>query len=215
MTAPDSPTPAPRLRRAPQQARSKARVERLLKAADRVLGTEGYEALTVRRIAAEAAVPVGTIYQFFPDKQAVVDALALRYVDEFSALLNDLVTRAQRERWDDPVQVLLHAFVNLYRSRPGYLAIWSGQHLSPDVRRADQENNALIANGLRHVLIAQVGLPDTEDLARACEITVRVSDALLQYAFRGGPCADEDVLGELIRLQRLYLDDMLRRLRPS
>lgn len=183
--------------------------------ADRVLGAEGFEALTVRRIATEADVPIGTFYQFFNDKHAIVDALALRYVEEFSTVVTELVDRAGRERWGDPVHVLLGAFVHLYRSRPGYLALWGGQHLSPDVRRADEENSALVADGLRRVLIVQLGLPDSDDLARACEITVRVSDALLHYAFREGPLADEEVLAELVRLQRLYLEDMAARHLPS
>ncbi|HEY8547301.1 MAG TPA: TetR family transcriptional regulator, partial [Acidimicrobiales bacterium] len=54
---------APGFRRHPQQARSRERVARVLEAADRVLGTEGFGALTVRRLAEEAGVPVGTIYQ--------------------------------------------------------------------------------------------------------------------------------------------------------
>ncbi len=208
---PEAATPAPRLRRAPQQARSRARVERLLVAADGLLGAEGLEALTVRRIAAEAAVPIGTLYQFFADKQAIVDALALRYVDEFSALMTDLVDRAGRERWADPVQTLLDAFVDLYRSRPGYLAIWGGQHLGPQARQADEESNTLVADGLRRILVAQLGLPDDHQLARACEVTVRVCEALLRYAFRSGPLPDDEVLGELVRLQRLYLEDLVNR----
>jgi AcrR family transcriptional regulator len=94
------------LRREPQQARSRERVRRLLAAAEAVLVQDGYDALTVRRIAAEAGVPVGTLYQFFPDKQAIVDALALTYLEEFTAVLDDVVDRAGRERWDDPVQTL-------------------------------------------------------------------------------------------------------------
>jgi len=211
----DAAGSAPRLRRQPRQARSRARVERLLEAADQVLGSQGYEALTVRRLAAEAAVPIGTLYQFFPDKQAVVDALALRHLEAFAALVHDLVEQATRQRWEDPVQVLLDAFAGLYRDRPGYLAIWTGRHLSPQIRRADEENNALIADGVRRVLVAQLGLPDDDELARACEVAVRVSDALLQYAFRGGPDADEAVLAELSRLQRLYLDDLVARHRPA
>jgi AcrR family transcriptional regulator len=203
------------LRREPQQERSRAKVLRLLDAADRVLSEGGFEALTVRRIAEEAAVPVGTIYQFFPDKGAIVDALAHQYIDEFSAIIADLVARAERERWADPVGTLLEAFIALYRSRPGYLSIWTGRHLSPELLRADDANNAAIAEGVRRVLIAQLGLPDGPDLERACLVAVQVADALLQAAFRTGPGGDAGLLDELIRLQRLYLADLVRRLGSS
>ena len=135
----------------------------------------------------------------------------MRYIEEFATVITDVVARAGRERWTDPVQILLDSFIDLYRSRPGYLAIWTGQHFGPDVRRADEENNAQIADGIRRVLIAQLGLPDGDELARACEIAVRVCDALLQYAFRNGPDADTGILAELARLQRLYLDDLADR----
>jgi AcrR family transcriptional regulator len=216
MATPGTAGPAPEqwrgLRREPQQERSRARVRRLLEAADQVLAAGGYEALTVRRIAEEAGVPVGTIYQFFPDKSAIVDALAHRYIDEFTAVIEDLVARAEAEPWADPVGTLLTAFVDVYRSRPGYLAIWTGRHLSPELQRVDDRNNATIAAGVRRVMIVQLGLADGPDLDLACQVAVQVCDALLQYAFRTGPGGDDRVLAELTRLEKLYLADLVERL---
>ena len=200
---------AARLRRAPQQARSRARVRRLLEAADHVLGAEGYAALTMRRLAEEAGVPVGTIYQFFPDKGAVIDALARRYIAEFDEMIAALVDQAERERWDDVVQTVVDGAVAMYRSHPGYLAIWTGRHLSPELQRADDANNAAIAAGLRRILVAQCHLPDDEDLARACQVAVATTDALLQLAFRLDPDGDEAILQQAVRLQRLYLTDLI------
>jgi AcrR family transcriptional regulator len=205
------PTGAVR-RRLPQQARSRARVQRLLEAADHVLATEGYTALTVRRLAEEAGVPVGTIYQFFADKAAVVDALARRYIAEFDAMIELLVADAESRRWDDVVDTVFDAAVEVYRSRPGYLALWIGRHLSPELQQADDANNAAIADGLRRILVAQQGLPDTEELARACQVAVHTSDALLQLAFRLDPRGDEQILAEARHLQRLYLADLTRRI---
>src|SRR5262245_63101774 len=89
--------------REPQQARSRARVEAILAAADAILADRGYEALTVRRIAETAGVPVGSIYQFFPDKAAIVDALGRHYISGFDQVIEDLVDRAQREEFGDIV----------------------------------------------------------------------------------------------------------------
>lgn len=204
-----------RLRRAPQQARSRARVRRLLEAADRVLGTEGFVGLTMRRLADEAVVPVGTIYQFFPDKAAVVDALARRYIAEFEEMIGALVEAAERERWDDVVETVVGGAIAMYRSHPGYLAIWTGRHLSPELQRADDANNAAIAAGLRRILVAQCGLTDDEDLARACRVAVHTTDALLQLAFREDPRGDDAILAEARRLQTLYLDDLIRSSRAT
>ena len=186
-----------RMRREPQQERSRARVRQILGAADAVLSADGFEALTVRRIAQAAGVPVGSIYQFFPDKAAVIDALARAYLEEFDAAIEELTQAAQATVWDDPVQVLVDAFTQMYRSRPGYVALWAGRHLSPRLAQADEANNVAIADGVRRVLIAQAGLADGEELARISRISVVVADALLQYAFRAVAGGDDFVLGEL------------------
>jgi AcrR family transcriptional regulator len=202
--------PGIRLRRRPQQARSRARVQRLLEAADHVLGTEGFGALTVRRLAEEAEVPVGTIYQFFTDKAGVVDALARRYIGEFDEMIELLVLDAESRPWDDVVDTVIDAAAAMYRSRPGYVAIWIGRHLSPELQQADEANNAAIAAGLRRIVVAQHGLVDDDALALACQVAVHTTDALLQLAFRLDPHGDEAVLTEARRLHRLYLADMIR-----
>jgi AcrR family transcriptional regulator len=203
----------PRMRREPRQQRSRDRVRLILGAADAILSAEGFEALTVRRIAEAAGVPVGSIYQFFPDKAAVIDALAHTYIAEFDGAIEALVGASDAALWDDLVGTLIDAFADLYRSHPGYVALWSGRHLSPELARADEANNAAIADGVRRILVRQAALPDGEQLAGVARISVVVADALLQFAFRAGAGEPEDAvaLGELKTLLRLYLAEMIRR----
>ncbi len=193
-----------RLRREPRQARSRARLAQILAAADAILAEEGVEALTIRRIAERAGVPVGTLYQFFPDKSSVVDAVAREYIAEFDALVDGLVNAGGGD-WSDPVGRLVDEFAALYRSHPGYVALWSGRHLSPELARADEANNQLIAAGVQRVLAEHAGVPDGDALELAARVAVRAADALLQYAFAVSPDGDEAVLGELKTMLRLYL----------
>jgi AcrR family transcriptional regulator len=193
------------LRREPRQARSRARLAQILAAADAILATEGVEALTTRRIAERAGVSVGTLYQFFPDKGAVVDAVARAYIEEFDALVEELVSSAASGDWSDPVGRIIDSFVALYRSHPGYVALWSGRHLSPELARADEANNQLIAAGVRQVLASHAGVADGPRLELAATVAVRTADALLQQAFSLSPDGDEAVLAELKDLLRLYL----------
>jgi AcrR family transcriptional regulator len=67
-----------RLRNAPLQARSRERLRRVLDAADEVLAQDGAAAFTTTRVAIEAEVPIGSVYRFFPDKEAIVEALAVQ-----------------------------------------------------------------------------------------------------------------------------------------
>ena len=79
------------LRRQPQQKRSKERVERILDAAAIVFDEVGFEAATTHAIAAKANTAVGSLYQFFPDKLAIFNALELRHVDRVYMIWNKLL----------------------------------------------------------------------------------------------------------------------------
>ncbi len=73
-------------RRRPRQSRGQKRVELLLDAAATVIATSGIEAATAEAIAAQARTAKGSLYQFFPNRDAVLAALALRYADEMRAI---------------------------------------------------------------------------------------------------------------------------------
>lgn len=73
-------------RRRPRQSRGQRRVELLLDAAATVIAEQGLEAATAEAIAAQARTAKGSLYQFFPNRDAVLAALALRYADEMRAI---------------------------------------------------------------------------------------------------------------------------------
>lgn len=69
----------PGMRRQPKQARSRERVNRILDVAEEMFIAEGCNTVTTNAIAAKAEIPIGSLYQFFPDKAAILQALAARY----------------------------------------------------------------------------------------------------------------------------------------
>lgn len=75
-----------RMRRTPRQARSQQRVDQILNAAAQEFAEVGYEVATTNRIAARAEVPIGSLYQFFPNKEAILEALVVRYAEDMRAL---------------------------------------------------------------------------------------------------------------------------------
>jgi AcrR family transcriptional regulator len=206
------PLDVPRLRRVPRQARSRERLARMLDAAEELLVAEGPGALTTTRVASAAGVSVGSLYQYLPDKEAIVEALAGRYLAEFEGLMEALAEEASAapERWTDPVGRLLDTFVQRYRERPGYRALWFGRELTPGLRAADRENKAALAGGLERVL-RTLGLGDGADLETAARAGVLIADALLQEAFRSDSRGEAALIGEAKRALRLYLADVIAR----
>src|ERR1700726_1967730 len=80
--------------RAPKRARGKQRVAELLEAATVVFAEKGYEAATMTEIAARANAPIGSLYQFFPVKEALADTLVQNYVMLVTADVQNLQARA-------------------------------------------------------------------------------------------------------------------------
>src|SRR5712672_1811893 len=76
-------------RKPPTQARSRARVENILKAASTLLGEVGYDGLSTNLIAERAGVPVGSIYQFFDGKDDIVAALVEQFQASILRLANE------------------------------------------------------------------------------------------------------------------------------
>lgn len=203
---PAVPSP-PRLRRRPQQARSQRRVEHVLDTADRVLAEEGADALTTTRVAEAADISVGSLYQWFPDKGAILEALALRYLDGFNAVMAGLAARGTLG--DDPGGTALDTFAEAFRARPGFRAMWFGGLRTEELRDATRPGLDELGATLAQILAAHAPDAPAERVAVVARITVTVADALLRQAFRNDPEGDEFVLSEARTLVRAYLADQL------
>ncbi len=81
----DPPTVAPRKR--PRQARAAATVEAIVEASARILEAEGLAGFNTNAVAALAGVSIGSLYQYFPGKEAILAALAEREAEAFDAAL--------------------------------------------------------------------------------------------------------------------------------
>lgn len=195
--------PALRLRRLPQQHRSRRRLEHVLDTADALLAKEGAEALTMTHIAATARVSVGSVYQYFPDKGAVAEALALRYLDEFKEVA------AALEPGDDPSGAALDAFAEAFRARPGFRAMWFGGLRTESLRDVTRPGLQDIAASIGRLLAERAPDADPERVARVAGMTVLVADALLRQAFRADPDGDPALLEETRTLLRGYVRDQL------
>jgi AcrR family transcriptional regulator len=79
-------------RKSPRQERSRRTVERILEAAARIFHEQGYVGATTNDIADEAGVSVGSLYQYFPNKDALLATLTTRHIEHTTAALADLLT---------------------------------------------------------------------------------------------------------------------------
>src|ERR1700712_735700 len=109
--------------RVPQQTRSRALVARVLTAAGELFATEGYEQTTTNRIASAAGVSVGSLYQFFIDKHAILDALQADWAERLPVELDASLNVGDVRPLPDIVDEVLEVHARLDREQPGLLAV--------------------------------------------------------------------------------------------
>jgi AcrR family transcriptional regulator len=96
-------------RKRPKQERSSATVDAILDAAARVLVKQGFERATTNRVAEEAGVSIGSLYQYFPNKEALVAALMQQHLEEMSSIISSTFARIVSE----PVPIVVREMVRL------------------------------------------------------------------------------------------------------
>jgi AcrR family transcriptional regulator len=119
VTPPDPLKP----RKTPRQARSAVTVDAVLEATIQVLLTDGFSRLTTTRVAKRAGVSVGTMYQYFPHKEALLFAVIQHYLDEVA----DAVEQACERNLGQPLDLASDARVQAYVD---------AKSVNPDVSRA-------------------------------------------------------------------------------
>lgn len=193
------------LRRVPVQGRSVARVQRMLDACAGLLDEVGYEGLTTTLLAERAGVAIGSVYQFFPDKRAIVQALAQRNMAAYLARLADRFAGGGFARWWDGVDAAVDEYIMMHRTVPGFRTLHFGDIVDLHLLDADRDNNTVIAEQVAQVLIERFGIVETPRLRFALLIAVEAGDALIKLAFRRDPDGDDRVLAEAKALIREYL----------
>jgi AcrR family transcriptional regulator len=193
------------LRRVPVQGRSVARVQRMLDACAAIVDELGYEGLTTTLLAERAGVAIGSVYQFFPDKRAVVQALTQRNLQAYLAQLAERVAEGDATHWWDGVDIAIDEYIQMHRTTAGFRSLHFGDVVDVHLLDQTRDNNAVIAGRLADVLVDRFAVADTPRLRFAMTVAVEAADALIKLAFRRRPDGDDEVLAEGKTLLRDYL----------
>lgn len=149
------------LRRAPVQQRSADRLARILDACADLLDETGYEQLSTRAVAARAGVPIGSVYRFFSNKRALVDALAHRNLDRYAEGITGRLAGVPADDWRAAIDAVLDEYLAMKRSAPGFALVDFGAPAPAKGPAGDA--NVRVAERLADLLVAHLGrLPDED-----------------------------------------------------
>ena len=105
-------------RKSPTQQRSQLTVAALLKATAHILVKEGYESASTNRIAEAAGVSIGSLYQYYPSKEALVAAVVDRHMGEMMQLLRAAVDRVRGEPVEVATREIVRVMIDAHRVDP-------------------------------------------------------------------------------------------------
>jgi len=105
-------------RKRPRQDRSRATVDTILGATARVLVKRGFDGLTTNAVADAAGVSIGSLYQYFPNKEALVAALIERHVEDMNAAVLSELTRVAQLPIPDAVRAVIELTIRAHSVEP-------------------------------------------------------------------------------------------------
>ncbi|MEU9516568.1 TetR/AcrR family transcriptional regulator [Micromonospora sp. NPDC048169] len=177
----------------------------MLDACAELVDEVGYEGLTTTLLAERAEVAIGSVYQFFPDKRAIVQALTLRTMESYLQRLDERFASDDLTYWWDGVDAAIDEYISMHRTVPGFRTLHFGDVVDLHLLDDQRDNNGVIAEQLARVLTERFGLAGVPDLRFHLEVAVEAADALIKLAFRRRTDGDERVLVEAKALIREYL----------
>ena len=202
----DPPRATPR-----RQPRGQRRIDQLLDAADAVFAHVGYERATTNAICAQAGVSPGTLYQFFPNKQAIAEALAARYIEHLPRTHQTAFDIASAR---GPLAALIahvvDPFIALHQQGPGFEALLTGSVISDELTASIDSLKQHVEKSLAELFRARCPHANRAELNRAAATSVQLVKSFLHLAVTGTPKQQKEAIKELKIVLFRYLAPILR-----
>ena len=154
------------IKRIPQQERSQARFEAVLKSALLLFAARGYESTSMREIAREARMPIATVYQYFPTKLAIVREMWTRYTSTIAETLAAGIrawVKEGRMEANHLNEIIINKMAELQASNPAFIEVWSCVTASIELRALNVDDTLQNARVIADAL--QEKFPDSDPTA--------------------------------------------------
>jgi AcrR family transcriptional regulator len=198
-------------RNKPKQKRSRQTVERILAATAELLDEEGHDTLTTVRVAERSGVNIASLYNYFPNKQALLLALAEQFAEERQKLLDDVFDRFDELGWRDTMNISLDVFVDSLRTKKGSLQAFRAMQSHPALREQNRQKS--IRNSETGAsLMARAGICESPEKLRIMSMLLfQVSEAVWDNTLQWEPGNIRAFLDELKLMRQLYIEHYLER----
>ena len=196
-------------RKRPVQERSRLTVDQILEAAARVFAERGFAGATTNRIAERAGVSIGSLYQYFPNKDTILVALNAQHMDSASAVLKEMMEEALREK--EPPEELLRRFVRriieMHASEPAlhHVLLYQGPR-TPELSQRLHAIEDSMAHAVERMLAEAGGISRTHARHAAYLVVHVVENSAHEYVIHPPPDMPIEVfVEELVTMLSAYI----------
>ncbi len=194
-------------RKLPRQERARETVDVILEATARTLVRVGYDRTSTNRVALEAGVSIGSLYQYFPNKEALVAALIDRHTDQMTGRCQGAIAEAAGKPLAESVDIVIRTMVIAHSVNPKLHTMLQEQ--VPRVgklKRIDQIHVDLTVK-VRQMLELRKDEVRVDDLDLAAFFAVETVDSLLHSTLskHPGKWTSERLIQEISRVVLSYL----------
>lgn len=196
-------------RRLPQQARSRQRVNQILDAAIQVFEEFGYEAASTELIATRANTSIGSLYRFFPDKSAILYALAERYAEQLRELSARVFapTLANRPIFE-VLSKAIDAFEDFYTTQPVYRVVFLQSQASLELQAINKRLDRQIAVQFDAFLALRQSTMEPERRRLVAIVSVEIANALQLFSWTQDNVLRQQVVAETKNVLISYLQPL-------
>lgn len=188
-----------------RQARGFRRIDLLLDVAAQVFAEVGFEAATTNAIAARAGMSPGSLYQFFPNKDAIAEALADRFVERLRDTQAIFGPEIEYLPLDELIDHVIDPLVAFHTSHPGFEALFTGSIVSPRLAGAVQGFLTAVVGRAEAMFAVRAPHLPPERRARCARVSVELVRALLPLVVASDAAQRDAMVAELKAAQRGYL----------
>lgn len=167
-------------RRRPKQDRSIKRTQQIMDVTTRLLDRVGFDDLTTILITKELGISVGSLYHYFPNKHAILYAIAENWLSEWDRILDELaLLSVENMELETVVDNINETFLSVYREQKGMLPLIHAMYAVPELRELDDKHDESVTKHLSN-LFRRAGLSQkNKELKRIAYSYLEIAHVML------------------------------------
>ena len=185
----------------PTQKRSRERFERILECAVEIMREKGSDALRMSDIVERSAVPFGSLYQYFPDKTAIIGTLAERYDAIGRVCVETELAQVHKPKDLHPALCrIVDGYYRMFVDEPVMRDIWNAMQVDRALQKQDEAEGEYLAGILLEALMRIAPHGDEKALATTAQLTMTLIAAAVRHAITLPPEEAERVIALFKRM---------------